>query len=138
MKIQVIQTEHKGIPQSPELIISEDRAFNIFEDAVMQQGFRSKWADEKVQRYLERYIEWDKIKHESDTVRWWELDVPHLLNSKVLAKVDWSMLTGQRADMSMAIFKSQDKAIQKSLDGVLNFLDDLHDENEELTEISGQ
>ena len=84
MKLQIVQEEYEGIPQTPEVFTDEQSAFDHFEGKVISMGFRAKYDNETVQRYLERYNEWFSDHNEQeDPIRWWEIDLPTPLADKM-------------------------------------------------------
>lgn len=78
MKINVLQLEFSGIPDSPELLSDDAMAQGRFEELIDQNtDFRLRKDGETAEQFIDAY--WDYLQNEGSedqyTVRWWTLSL---------------------------------------------------------------
>ena len=87
--VHIIQYEHGGIPQEPFLFMDDDKAFEKFEELVIDQGFRKRRNSESRHAFEAAYAQaleahiiqvYDScpgLKND-DNVRWWTFPITEL------------------------------------------------------------
>ncbi|MEO9849237.1 MAG: hypothetical protein ABJF65_00300 [Reichenbachiella sp.] len=84
--IHIVQYEHRGIPDDPFVTIDPEKAFDKYQELLVNQGFRSIQPDESIadfgisyQNALSKQSSNESNQYPdldtNDTVRWWDLNI---------------------------------------------------------------